>query len=241
MKRFMQCDIYRVSAITALLLFAVSGCGPQAYSFTDSEWYIRPGVSGSTYKRAAILYMGYTSGSSVYQGDMSATDESGDAQTSVSDGNLATDRVLYSNALINALARRGVTVVERNRINELVREQGLLQKELVDLSDIEKIQRLGKLLKVDLLLRGSITSEKGGWDVKVTRLGKAYPYYAAMNGLSLTGIDTRTGEVVWVHTSYMAQRIPPNRVAKQQNGTSTAAMNQMVDAMVEQFWRGGAQ
>ena len=226
----------RVLALAALAAALLAGCAPQPYRFADYESFVRPGIDPGSYKRAAVLYIGYASGSSVVQKDAAAGGPQQQAADLGTEQNAA-DVVLYSNALINALARRGVTMVERNKVNDLVREQGLIQQELLDLSDVEKIRRLGKLLKVDLPIRGTVIAERGGW----TMSPNLQLYYVALTGLSVTGVDTRTGQVVWVDTMYLAQRITPRQIAKQPELTSTSAVNAIVDEMVARFLPGGAR
>ena len=218
-------------ALAALAVAALSaGCWPQPYRFADYESFVRPGIDPASFKRAAVLYIGYASGSAVVQKDAAA---GGPQQPAADLGteHSAADVVLYSNALINALARRGVTMVERNKVNDLVREQGLIQQELVDLSDVEKVRRLGKLLKVDLLVRGTLIAERGGWNMTPN----FELFYVALTGLSVTGVDTRTGQVVWVDTMYLAQRITPKQINKQPELTSTSTVIAIVDEMVARF------
>lgn len=224
-------------AVAAVGALAAGGCGPQPYKFADYESFVRPGIDPASYRRAAVLYVGYASGSSVLQKDAAA------ASVAAQKGSLGTEQdaadvVLYSNALINALASRGVQMVERNKVNDLVREQGLIQQELLDLSDLEKIRRLGKLLKVDLLVRGTLIAERGGWSMTPN----LELYYIGLTGLSVTGVDTRTGQVVWVDTMYLAQRITPRLLAKQPEMTSTSNVIAIVDEMVARFLpTGGAR
>jgi len=225
----------RLTAAAFAALVACS-CTPQPYRFTDHESFVRPGIAPATYKRAAVLYIGYAFGSSALQKDVAATDADAQMNRMESD-NRAADVALYSNALINALASRGVQMIERNKINDLVREQGLIQQELVDLSDVDKIKHLGKLLKVDLLVRGTLVAEQGGWYVTP----KNAPYYVALTGLSVTGVDTRTGQVVWVDTMYLAQRITTQQLRSQPAQSGTLSVMQIIDEMVARFLAGGAQ
>jgi hypothetical protein len=227
-------------AAAAVAALASGGCNPRPYRYADFESFVRPGISPAAYKRAAVLYIGYTSGSSALQNDASAGGVAADKDVQMGTEHHAADVVMYSNALVNALSRRGVTIVERNKVNDLVREQGLIQQELIDLSDVEKIRRIGKLLKVDLLVRGSVIAESGGW--AFTPRGPLRPpklYYVALTGLSVTGIDTRTGQVVWIDTMYLAQRITPRQVDRKPELTNTTAVNEIVDEMVMRFMPGG--
>jgi hypothetical protein len=227
-------------AAAGVAALVACGCGPQPYRYVDYESFVRPGVVPSGYRRAAVLYVGYASGSSALQNDPAAnifTAQKVATPNVMGTEHRADDVVLYSNALINALASRGVQVVERNKVNDLVREQGLIQQELVDLSDLEKVRRVGKLLKVDLLVRGTLIAENGGWYLTP----KLEPYYIALTGLSVTGVDTRTGQVVWVDTTYLAQRITPRQLRKQPDQSSTSSVMQIIDEMVARFIPGGAR
>lgn len=228
-------------AAAAAAALSWGGCSPRPYKFTDFESFVRPGISPSEYKRAAVLYIGYSSGSSKLQQDATTGGKKGEKAVEMGIEPEAEDVVIYSNALVNALSRRSVTVVERNKVNDLIREQGLIQQELVDLSDVDKIRRLGKLLKVDLLVRGSVIVEDGGWRLTPPKLFiPPKLYYSVLTGLSVTGIDTRTGQVVWIDTMYLAQRITPRQLASHPELTNTSAINAIVDEMVTRFIPGGA-
>jgi hypothetical protein len=224
-------------AAAAVAVLAAGGC-VKSYRYADFESYVRPGTAPQSYRRAAVLYVGFSQASMLVQKDAAATATT--KSESLGSEQFAADVVLYSNALVNALSRRGVTLVERNKVNDLVREQGLIQQELIDLSDLEKIRRIGKLLKVDLLVRGSVIANRGGWSFTAS-LFHPELYYVALTGLSVTGIDTRTGQVVWIDTMYLAQRITPAQINRKPELTNTSAVNDIVDEMAARFFAGGVR
>ncbi len=224
----------------AAVAVTLAACGPGPYRFVDSETFVRKSVDPGQYRRAAVLYVGHAFASTALQKDAGAgalaTPKEGTPSASLGSETYADDVVLNSNALIGALARRGVTMVERNRVNDLIREQGLIEQQLLDLSDIEQIRRLGKLLKVDLLVRGAVVAENGGWFLTPD----LQPYYVTLSGLSVVGIDTRTGMVVWSDTTYLAQRITPRQIKRQPELGASSAVAAIVDEMVARFYQGGA-
>jgi hypothetical protein len=60
-------------------------------------------------------------------------------------------------SLALAFLDRGVQVVERNKVIDLVREQQLIDKKFADLSGKEQAMRLGRLLDADILVLGEAT------------------------------------------------------------------------------------
>ncbi|MBW2458222.1 MAG: hypothetical protein JRI68_27200 [Deltaproteobacteria bacterium] len=212
--------------------------GVPSYRFYDEDAYLTADVDPNQYKRIAIVYVGKTSSSQVVQADKGEAGQK-EAKEAASDASSVTsvDTLLYSNALAAAFAKRGVSLVERNQINALVREQQLAANELMDLSDKEKVQRLGKLLKADLLVQGSVFVEKGGYR---TSKGGNMPFFSDTTGLTVSAIDATTGQVVWLNTT-MAKRyvsstdIRDDPASKQ---VSTATMiDEMVDRVLKTFYR----
>ncbi len=231
----------RTSAIMALglLMLLLTGCfgtaGMDPYHFSDFETYLRPGTHGTSYKRIAVLYVGYTSASGSVQSDMGAY-QGQPGNTSAQSEGYADDYMLYSNALLSSLAKRNVTLVERAQINDLVREQGLAQNEMLDLSDIEKVKRLGKLLKADLLVKGSLFVNTGAF--RSFWYNGAYNfYYAGATGLTVSAIDTATGQVVWVDSALIDRRIPPDEMDKDKTISKATIVGEMVDQMVDRFFQ----
>jgi curli biogenesis system outer membrane secretion channel CsgG len=64
---------------------------------------------------------------------------------------------LVADALILRLRGRGVDVIDRGRIERVMREQGLIAEERTGLSDLEVSRRLGKLVQADYLIFGAVT------------------------------------------------------------------------------------
>lgn len=214
----------RLAAIACAAVAGLSGCASGYYYF-DSEHYIRDGFDARNYKTAAILYFGYTEASTVVEHD----------QTDVKDvttrsGSLREqDVIMFSNALISELSKAGITIVERNRVNDLVREQGLIVNELVDLSDIEKVRRVGKLLKADLLIKGSVFTLLGGF--RISKHEKVY--HVILLGLAVRAIDSRTGQIVWSDVATVASRRVPDEIASDESVVSDyTVVREMVHKMV---------
>lgn len=214
-----------VSLLAVVLALMAQACSPRGYRFADSERYLRePGV-GKKYKTAAVLYVGYTSASPMLQAEGGHLSDSSIPASAID----AEDVVRYSNALIDALSRSGINIVERTRVNELVREQGLVNNELVDLSDLEKVQRLGKLLKADLLIKGSVFTEWGGFRFT----SKAKVYHVILTGLAVRAVDANTGQIVWSDVTIVASRSVPRQIEENQQISDYSVINEMVAKMVQ--------
>lgn len=212
--------------------------GVASYRFYDEDAYLHADIDPAQYKRVAIVYVGKTSSSQVVQADKGEAGKE-EAKEAASDNSsvASVDTLLYSNALAAAFSKRGVALVERNQINALVREQQLASNELMDLSDKEKAQRLGKLLKADLLVQGSVFVEKGGYR---TSKGGSLPFFSDTTGVTVSAIDAATGQVVWLNTT-MAKRYVSSTDIRDDPATkqiSTATMiEEMVDRVLKTFYR----
>jgi hypothetical protein len=223
---------------------ASSACGPIALDYMDFETYVRPGVSAAHYKSVAILYVGFGEGSTLVQDEdvglrgEQANNSDEDRMVVTGSETRGADVMLYSNALMTAFDKRGVRLVERARIRDVVREQGLATNRLVDLSDTELLERIGRMLKVDLIVRGTVYSNQGGVQVQPGGFGTLQQYYSGATGLSVRGIDTRTGQVVWMETAFGDRRIAPGQYAKREPLARAQVVNDMVDRMVGRFLGG---
>jgi len=231
--------------LLGIALAAAPGCTQiSPVDYMDYEAYVRPDINPGVYKRAAILYVGFGNGSTLTQqenvGAKGTESKSSDEDHGVLTGyeTSGADVVLFSNALMTALHERDVQLVERNRVRDVAREQGLAANRMLDLDDAETVQRIGRLLKVDLIIRGSVIFEDGGTAVYVKRglFPKTYVYFSKAIGLSIRGIDTRTGQVVWMETAFVNRRFSPNEIARGERASTAAVVGQMVDKMVERFY-----
>ena len=63
---------------------------------------------------------------------------------------------LFQQALTIAFLEKGIQVIEREKIVDIVREQQMVNKNFSDLSDIEKARRLGRVMDVDLIVCGGV-------------------------------------------------------------------------------------
>jgi hypothetical protein len=213
--------------------------GVPSYRFYDGDTYLREGVDLGAYDRIAVLYVGKTHSSAVVQEDDSNGEKEEDDSASKPSSVTSTDTLFYSNALAAAFAQRGASLVERNKINALVLEQRLASNELMDLSDKEKAQRLGKLLKADLLIQGNVFVEKGGY--RVPKKGRSRPFFSDTTGITVSAIDAATGEVVWLNTT-LTQRYISSRDLRddpEAKGISHGTMvNEMMDKVITTFYGG---
>jgi outer membrane protein OmpA-like peptidoglycan-associated protein len=212
-------------AATACVVFGeLTGCASSYYYF-DSENYIREGFDSKKYRTAAILYFGYAEASTVVEHDQTDVKD----VTTRSAALKEQDVIMFSNALISELSNAGITIVERSRVNDLVREQGLIVNEFVDLSDVEKVRRVGKLLKADLLIKGSVFTLLGGY--RISRHEKVY--HVILLGLAVRAIDSRTGQIVWSDVATVAsRRVPEDIETDVKNVSDYTVVREMVHKMV---------
>lgn len=229
-----------------LTSLGLAACSPIRLDYMDYEAYVRPNVDTTQYKRAAILYVGFGQGTTLTQDEDIGSrgqqaNKSDESRMMVTGSELqGADVVLFSNALMSAFDSHGVQLVERARIRDVVREQGLAANRLLDLSDTELLQRIGRMLKVDLIVRGTIVSHQGGVQAQVSGLffPRAKVYYSGATGLSVRGIDTRTGQVVWMETAFADTRIPPSDIRGGERVSSSLVVTTMVNQMVDRFYQG---
>jgi TolB-like protein len=64
---------------------------------------------------------------------------------------------LVADSLILNLQRRGYQVIDREQIEKVMREQGMMAEGQTELTDLEVSKRLGKLLQADYFIYGAIT------------------------------------------------------------------------------------
>jgi hypothetical protein len=64
---------------------------------------------------------------------------------------------LAADSLIIALQRQGRNVIERDKLEQIAREQGLMAEGKAAITDKELAEKLGKLLKADYFMYGAIT------------------------------------------------------------------------------------
>ncbi len=226
----------------AIVLWASWGCSPTSYAVRDYEGYKRPGTDVYKYKRVAVLYVGGTYSSSGVQQDQGSTNkqaQEGALATSSQTESYAVDCVVCSNALLSAFSRRGVEVVERNRVNDLIREQGIVNQELTSDTDLKQLEKLGKILRADLLIKGSLFAVEGGFQSASPT--NPEEFFCALRGLTLTAIDTRTGELVWIETHMLARRVAPDDLEDEGVVSNEAAIRELVEEMVARFYNDKAQ
>ncbi len=132
-----------------VLMMVVLGCGTTGVSstFTSDETSITqytPPPSGFTAKRIAVLLFKDKTKNSPLKGDV---------------GNMAIDQMIT--LLVNS---DRFQVIERERLEDLLKEQNLAKEGIVDTATAA---RIGKVLGAELIFTGSITN----WEVKHTKGG----------------------------------------------------------------------
>jgi len=95
---------------------------------------------------------------------------------------------------------RGVRVIERSRIEQILREQSLWESGSID---PKTIKGLGKMLGVDALIMGTVTryspDRKERIYIRDTRgqIREEIFLVEAEVGISARMVDTETGEIIW--------------------------------------------
>lgn len=142
-------------------------------------------------------------------------------------GNKTEDRnKLFSEQLIVSLQKRGIDVAERQKVESLLVDAEMVTEGLANLTETERAKRLGKLLKADVIIyadafvnysqyryfaRPIFNNETKRWQLEkeanengiVRRQG--FPVLANHAiGLSMRGVDSATGEIVWVGYRFKA-------------------------------------
>lgn len=135
--------------LTLMGVIVALGCGTTGVSstFTSDETpitqYTSP-PSGFTAKRIAVLLFKDKTKNSPLKGDV---------------GNMAIDQMIT--LLVNS---DRFQVIERERLEDLLKEQNLAKEGIVDTATAA---RIGKVLGAELIFTGSITN----WEVKTTKTG----------------------------------------------------------------------
>lgn len=167
--------------LVASIIMVSLGCATTGVSssFTSDETVVTqyaPPPSGFTPKRIAVLVFKDKTKESPYKGDV---------------GSMAIDQMI--SLLVNS---DRFQVIERERLDEILKEQNLGKEGIVDQATAAKI---GKILGAELIFTGAVTN----WEVKVTKTGT----WALIIGtdkkelnidLAVDGriIDTTTGTIV---------------------------------------------
>lgn len=208
----------------------------KSYSFFDGETFVRSQIDATKYRRIAVLYVGLSYSSQSVESDQGGTGQEEGASGRDASAVAKIDRLLYSNALSTAFAKRGAQLVERNKINSLVYEQRLANNELMDLSDKEKAQRLGMLLKADLLIQGTVFVEEGGFRTSANR---GSPFFSDTTGMTVHAIDAATGEVVWLNTTMARRYVSSQDLLKDPSKQVSEAtmIGELAEKMVSTFYK----
>jgi hypothetical protein len=124
---------------------------------------------------------------------------------------------LFTEQLIVSLQQRGIDVAERQKVEALLVDSDLVETGRADLTETERVKRLGRLLKVDLIIYGDAIAnetyytyfggsravraelERQANESGVVKRKAGYSVLAQHSiGLSIRAVDTATGGVVWV-------------------------------------------
>jgi curli biogenesis system outer membrane secretion channel CsgG len=105
-----------------------------------------------------------------------------------------------TDVMVMTLLENGFTVLERDHLQDVLNEMQIAEEGYADLSDVQKAQKLGKILNADAILTGKLLridpphaqKAKGGEN----RL-------AFLNGnieLAARAVNVKTGEIIWMST-----------------------------------------
>ncbi len=133
---------------------------------------------------------------------------------------------LFSEQLIVSLQKRGIDVAERQKVESLLVDAEMIKEGLADLSETERAKRLGRLLKVDVIVYAdsfvnssfyqyfdrlffNSNTEQYQLQREANENGivrrKGYPVLASHAiGLSMRAVDSATGEILWVGYRFKA-------------------------------------
>ncbi|MCP4249676.1 MAG: hypothetical protein GY778_21760 [bacterium] len=161
---------------------------------------------------------------------------------------------LFTEQLIVSLQQRGIDVAERQKVEALLVDSEMVESGEADLTEMERAKRLGRLLKVDVLVYGDAiinetnytyfsklffnnNAERWQLQKEANESGvvkqKGYPVLAQHSiGLSIRAVDTATGEIVSVGYHSLASA----RWAKEddpQTLTNFSVIRDVCDAMMD--------
>ena len=99
------------------------------------------------------------------------------------------------------LFRAGYSVVERDRIHDVILEAQMTIEGFKEMSDIEKAQRLGRILDADVIVTGRLLKLRppayaARKDFLTGEVRYRYPLAGAQ--IAARAIEARTGEVTWI-------------------------------------------
>jgi hypothetical protein len=160
---------------------------------------------------------------------------------------------LFTEQLIVSLQQRGIDVAERQKVEALLVDSEMVEAGHADLSETERAKRLGRLLKVDLIIYGDAIVNTTHFtylrraffnsDAERARLQQeaneyhvvkrhGYPVLAQHAiGLSIRAVDTATGEIVWVgYRSLAAARMVDED--RPETLTNFAVIQEVCDSMM---------
>jgi hypothetical protein len=165
------------------------------------------------------------------------------------------DNRLFTEQLIVSLQQRGIDVAERQKVEALLVDSELVETGRADLTETERAKRLGRLLKVDLIIYGDATvnqthytffdkffgreSERMALQRQANESGvvnrKGYPVLAQHSiGLSIRAVDTATGEIVWVgYRALMAAREVDDK--RPETLTNFSVIQEVCDKMMDEL------
>jgi len=135
-----------------------------------TEEFVRPGTDFQKYKRIAVLPLS-------------------DYPLQIGSGMQVADIIEME------LLKRGIDIVDRSRINQIINEQTVGLSGVIDESSAPKV---GELLGVKCILTGSI-NEYGTTVTNIQVVAGAAPAYMPVStaGITLKLIDTETSQIVW--------------------------------------------
>ncbi len=99
------------------------------------------------------------------------------------------------------LFRAGFQVVERDRIQDVIREAEMTLQGFKELSDLEKAQRLGRILNAEVIMTGRLLQlRRPAYMPYKSSIFSPLRFRYALGGAQIAAraIDVRTGRVVWI-------------------------------------------
>ncbi len=161
---------------------------------------------------------------------------------------------LFTEQLIVSLQQRGIDVAERQKVEAVLVDSALIESGQADVTEAERAKRLGRLLKVDLIVYGDaivnqthyVFLKRAFFNNDAQRLmlqtqanetgvvkREGYPVVAYHTvGLSVRAVDTATGEIVWVgyHALASARMVEDDHP---ETLTNFATIQSVADAMMD--------
>ncbi len=224
MKRKNKKFLFFISLLA--MLFLIQGCA-KFYNVTIRSSYKKPDLDRTKIKKAAILLENKLGESdfSAIQDLLSDFASSGMGRSSGQ--SLRAFEHLFLNSFASTLSKKGFQVMERTLIARVEQEQAMIDKKFSDLSDEEKVRRLGKIMNVDVIFFCTLFEFSSmPWSLHGLNTNA---------GAAVRGIDVATGEIIWINftgINYMSTRFTRYDIENDHNYLS---MGLLTEKLLEDF------